>query len=64
MAMEADLRAQALGLISDAQTADRKDREVYLRQVRGKWVQGGGMQRSLAAWGPCFVKCFQDDYEA
>jgi hypothetical protein len=31
--MEVDLREQALALIADAQTADKKDREVYLRQV-------------------------------
>lgn len=31
--MEVDLRDQALALISDAQTADKKDKDVYLRQV-------------------------------
>lgn len=30
------LRDQALGLISDAQTAERKDKEVLLKQVRIK----------------------------
>lgn len=28
------LREQALGLLSDAQTAERKDKEILLKQVR------------------------------
>lgn len=34
--MEVDLRDQALALISDAQTADKKDKDVYLRQVNNE----------------------------
>ena len=32
--LESVLRDQALGLISDAQTADKKDKDFLLRQVR------------------------------
>ena len=36
------LREQALGLLSDAQTAERKDKEILLKQVREKGIEGGG----------------------
>jgi 3,4-dihydroxy-2-butanone 4-phosphate synthase len=35
------LREQALGLLSDAQTAERKDKEILLKQVREKGRRGG-----------------------
>ena len=35
------LREQALGLLSDAQTAERKDKEILLKQVREKGIEGG-----------------------
>lgn len=47
------LREQALGLLSDAQTAERKDKEILLKQVRGKGIQGGGSGGWHHRWRAC-----------
>ncbi len=55
-----ELREQALGLISDAQTAgDRREKEALLKQVGGSW--GGVCTHLLCVWlidhGACMCGC-------